>query len=151
MTSNSEAVATDILGRRGLSLSEAGKFAVLGYLDRNLRVRHGEASKPIVTVATEAGREITPYEFFDDWLAQNPGYFAGIKAAASSMPNEPGTMTQRMIASIASRKANAKEQVAEIAKAGNPWSKSSWSLTNQMRVTNLNPELAGQLKQEARP
>lgn len=145
MTRNSESVASDILRQRNLTLTEAGQEAVLEYLDQNLRVRHNEASKPIVTVAVEAGRELTPYDFFDGWLARHPDYVA-ISKPATSAQKKPATLTERMAATIANQKASAKERAAEIAAQGDPWAATSWNLSRQGLIINLDPELAAQLK-----
>lgn len=150
MTSNSEAVAADILGKRGLTLSEAGKFAVLGWLDSNLQVRHDSAGKLSVSVVNDDGSEIGPEAFFADWTARHPGYFANGKPETKAT-TKPATMTERMAATIAAQKADRTGEAAAIAKAGNPFSKSTWNLTSQMQLMNLNPELAAKLKQEAQP
>jgi hypothetical protein len=149
MTSNSEVVANDVLRKRDLTLSEAGKFAVLGWLDSNLQVRHDSAGKLSVTVLNEDGSEIAPEAFFADWTARHPGYFASAKPAARSTSKEPTTMTSRMIATVASQKAGSNDRAAEIAKTGNPWLASSQSMTRAALITNLDPVLAVQLRQEA--
>ena len=149
MTSNSEAVANSILGQRHQKLTQAGQRAVLDHLDQNLRVRHYEANKPILTVVTETGGEITPYEFFDDWLARHPDHIASGQPATKSTAPEPRTMTERMVATIAAQKSDRKGEAAEIASAGNPWLSSNRNMTQQARITNLDPALAAQLKQEA--
>lgn len=149
MTRNSEAVAFDILGQRGLTFSEAGKFAVLGWLDSNLQVRHDSAGKLSVTVVNDDGSEIPPEAFFEDWTARHPGYFASSKPAISTASPDSTTMTQRMVATVAARKGDRKAEAAEIARSGNPWAASTRNLTRQALITNLDPALAARLKQEA--
>ena len=149
MTANSEAVASDILGKRNLKLTEAGKYAVLGWLDSNLQVRHDSAGKLSVTVVDDDGSEIAPDAFFADWTSRHPGYFASAKPDTKVSNTEPRTMTERAVAAISVQKSDRKADAAEIAAAGNPWLPSTRNLTRQGQIANLDPALAARLKQEA--
>lgn len=60
-------------------------------------------------------------------------------------------MTGRMMATIAASRSDdgRATRAAEMASAGNPWSSTSWNLTKQGLITNLDADLAVRLRQEA--
>lgn len=146
---NAEAITESELAKHALSLSDAGRHAVLPYLAQNLQVRHDEQGELNVTVVAEDGSEVAPAAFFADWSSRFPGYFDSIKPTTKPATPEPRTMTERMVATIAARKADRKDEAAEIARAGNPWLPANRNMTRQAQITNLDPTLAGQMKQEA--
>lgn len=148
MKSNAQAITESELAKHALALSDAGQHAVLPYLAENLQVRHDDQGKLSVAVIAEDGSEVAPAAFFADWTARKPAYFASVKRASPTPTREPATMTGRMMATIAaSRSDDGKAtRAAEIASGGNPWSAKSWNLSRQGLITNLDPELAAQLK-----
>lgn len=148
MKTNAEAITESELAKHALSLSDAGRHAVLPYLSENLQVRHDEQGRLSVTVVAEDGSEVAPVTFFADWTARKPAYFASVKPAAPKPAQEHKTMTGRMMATIAASRSDdgRATRAAEIASAGNPWSSTSWNLSRQGLITNLDPELAAQLK-----
>lgn len=103
------------------------------------------------------GSDMTVSDLVAEIKRSKPALFQAGKphrnAYVDSSPDHAAGMnlTERMKASLAARNSvevqNAR--AAEIAAQGNPWSASSRSITNQMLITNLNPELAAQLKNEA--
>lgn len=92
-------------------------------------------------------------ELLAELKRQSPVFFIPPIAAQQPKPAtmKPLSITDRMVRDLremrsVDRKA---ERAAEISKAGNPWLPSNRSMTRQAQITNLDPALAAQLKQEA--
>jgi hypothetical protein len=151
MKTNAEAITESELAKHALTLSDAGRHAVLPYLAENLQVRHDDQGQLNVTIVAEDGSEIAPEAFFANWRERYPGYYASIIQAAPKPAPEPKTLTGRMMATIAaSRSDDGKAtRAAEIASGGNPWATAKRNLSKQGLIANLDADLAGRLKREA--
>ncbi|MGO4572899.1 hypothetical protein [Microvirga sp. 2TAF3] len=88
-------------------------------------------------------------ELFKDAPAQKPDIKQTMQAASSG--HQSMTFTDKMMAEVAARSSTdgRKQQAAEIATKGNPWGKATRNLTNQMRIENLDKDLAAKLKAQA--
>jgi len=104
------------------------------------------------------GEPMSFAEFIDEVQRQRPELFSlskpknARKAATNpaTVPITPGmSLTDRMKAMKANQNASDKDRAAAEAAKGNPWKPQTRNLSRQYLITNLNPELAAQLKNEA--
>jgi hypothetical protein len=104
------------------------------------------------------GEPMSFAEFLDEVQRQRPETFSVSKPeklgeAATKpavIPVTPGmSLTDRMKAMRANQQASEKDRAAAEATKGNPWKPQTRNLSRQYLITNLNPELAAQLKNEA--
>lgn len=104
------------------------------------------------------GEPMSFAEFLDDVQRQRPELFwvskpekiGEVATKPIVIPITPDmNLTERMEAMKANQHASANDQAAAEAAKGNPWKPQTRNLSRQMLITNLNPELAAQLKHEA--
>jgi len=104
------------------------------------------------------GEPMSFAEFLDEVQRQMPELFSVSKpgntgkaeARPALLPITPDmSLTDRMKALKANHQASDKDRAAAEATKGNPWKPQTRNLSRQYLITNLNPELAAQLKNEA--
>jgi hypothetical protein len=151
-------VALQFVRELGLSLSTEAENELAVQVHEALRfdpnsrtvVMVDSAGHPMVKVGSDGTVDDLSLLDFVAQAAARLG--ATPKAQSKPKPQSKGgmTITERMRASIEGRRANRKELAAqEAARGPNPWAQKTINRSRQGLITNLDPDLAARLRQEA--
>lgn len=122
--------------------------------DTNITIVDGHGN----TRQNAKGEPMSFAEFVDEvrrqmpelFLVSTPGNTGRAEAGPALIPITPDmSLTDRMKAVKANQQASDKDRAVAEAAKGNPWNPQTRNLSRQYLITNLNPELAAQLKNEA--
>lgn len=148
-------IAMGTAAKHGVRLDAAQASLIADQLHEQLRVGPGGT---IIVLDGEGNPAITWKDgrIEDQSAEELIVTLARSMASTSSGPGAPtykavGNLTAKMLATRAAERSAdmAKARAAELARGGNPWSKSTWNLTRQMTIINANPALAAEMKDQA--
>lgn len=149
-------VALSFVRELGLSISADAENELATKVHQALRIDPDSrtavvvdsAGNPMVTVASDGSVvDLSPRDFVASVAAR-----LGADTEVAHAQNNGGatTVTERMRATLESRKANRKALAAqEAARGPNPWMADHINRSRQGLIQNLDPDLAARMRQEA--